>query len=254
MLLEACVNSVVSAIEAQKGGADRVELCENMLEGGCTPSAGAIQSARQHIHIGLFVMIRPRGRDFNYNSIEFEIMKQDVRCAKELGADGVVFGILNPDGTIDKERMEQLVNLARPMGITCHRAFDMTRDAYEALNDLISLGIDRILTSGQSDSALLGAPLIRELIEKAHGRIILMPGHGIKENNLEQAIRETGADEFHLYLTKNVKTNMQFTREDVKMGKPELSEYDTSVVDWKRVAEARKIITNFEPGIEGKSL
>jgi copper homeostasis protein len=254
MLLEACVNSVESAIEAQKGGADRVELCENMLEGGCTPSAGAIQSARQQIQIGLFVMIRPRGNDFNYSTVEFEIMKQDVKIAKELGADGVVFGILNPDGTIDKARMEQLVRLARPMGITCHRAFDMTRDPFEALNDLISLGIDRILTSGQSDSALLGAPLIRKLTEQSRGRIILMPGHGIKEHNLEQAIRETGAEEFHLYLTKNVKTGMKYIREDVKMGKPELSEYEKTVVDWERVAEAGKIISNYELRIEGKSL
>src|ERR1039457_4698355 len=146
MLLEACVNSVVSAIEAQKGGASRVELCENMQEGGTTPSAGSILTARRNLYIDLYVMIRPRGADFLYNDLEFEIMKQDIHLAQELGADGVVFGILKSDGTIDKERMKVLVELARPMRITWHRAFDMARDPYEAMEDLISLGIDRILT------------------------------------------------------------------------------------------------------------
>jgi len=246
MVLEACVNSAISAVEAQKGGADRVELCENMQDGGCTPSAGAIAFARRNLHIGLFVMIRPRGADFCYSPEEFEIMKEDIRRTKDLGADGVVFGILKPDGTIDKERMAKLTELARPMGITCHRAFDMTCDPFEALNDLVSLGIDRILTSGQSDSAVLGAPLIRRLIAESNGKIILMPGHGIKEQNLEQVIRETGAKEFHLYLTKNVKSNMQFIREGVKMGKPEQSEYDSIIVDEERIKTAKQIITNYE--------
>ena len=254
MKLEACVNSAVSAIEAQKGGADRVELCENMMEGGCTPSAGTIKRARQHLTIGLFVMIRPRGADFCYNDAEFEIMKEDVKVAKDLGADGVVFGILKPDGTIDKERMAILADLARPMAITCHRAFDMTRDPFEALDDLISLGIDRVLTSGQSDSALVGAPLIRKLIEKADGRIILMPGHGVKEHNLDDVIRETGASEFHMYLTKNVRTKMDFIRKDVSMGKPELSEYEHLIVDSERIATAKKILEHFKnsPPIQGE--
>ena len=246
MLLEACVNSAISAIEAQKGGADRVELCENMLEGGCTPSAGAIRFARKHLHIGLFVMIRPRGADFCYSPEEFEIMGNDVITAKELGADGVVFGILKPNGTIDKERMSRLAKLAHPMGITCHRAFDMTVDPFNAMNDLIDLGIDRILTSGQNDSALLGAPLIRELIKKAQNKIILMPGHGIKEHNLKKVILETGASEFHLYLTKNQVTSMQFIQDNVKMGKPELSEYDHTIVDLEKITNAREIITNYE--------
>jgi copper homeostasis protein len=246
MIIEACVNSAVSALEAQEGGADRIELCENMLEGGCTPSAGTLKFARRHLQIGLFVMIRPRGADFCYSPKEFEIMKQDVQIAKELGADGVVFGLLNPDGTIDKDRMSQLCDLARPMGITCHRAFDLTSDPYKALNDLISIGIDRILTSGQSDSALVGAPLIRELINRTQDKIIVMPGHGIKEYNLEQVIHQTGAKEFHLYLTKNVSTSMQFIRENVKMGKSDLSEYDTIIVDKERIAQARKIIMNYD--------
>jgi copper homeostasis protein len=246
MVLEACVNSAISAIEAQKGGADRVELCENMLEGGCAPAAGTIKYARQHLQIGLFVMIRPRGADFCYSPEEFEIMKNDVLIAKDLGADGVVFGILNPDGTIDTNRMAELAGLARPMGITCHRAFDMTRNPFEALDDLIRLGIDRILTSGQSDSALLGAPLIRELIARAGNRIIVMPGHGIKEHNLDEAIRETGAKEFHLYLTRSVPSTMEFIRENVSMGKPDLSEYDTTLVDREKIRSAKNILQKYE--------
>jgi copper homeostasis protein len=145
--------------------------------------------------------------------------------------------------------MGQLVDIARPMGITCHRAFDMTRDPFEAMDDLISLGVDRILTSGQSDSALIGAPLIRELIDKAEDRIIIMPGHGIKEHNLEQIIHETGAKEFHLYLTRNVGTGMQFTRQGVKMGKPDQSEYETTLVDRDRISKARQIMTDLESGL-----
>jgi len=250
MVLEACVNSAVSAIEAQLGGADRVELCAGMPEGGCTPSAGSIRIARKKLHIGLFVMIRPRGADFLYSGPEFDIMKEDVRLAKELGADGVVFGILQTDGTIDRERMAMLAGLARPMSITCHRAFDMTRDPFEAMETLIGIGIDRILTSGQADSALLGARLIRQLIIQANGRIILMPGHGIKENNLEQVIRETRAQEFHLYLTKKVRSGMEFIRDQVKMGQPGLPEYETVVVDRNKIKKAREILLAFlpEPG------
>jgi copper homeostasis protein len=245
MILEACVNSAVSAIAAQSGGANRVELCENMPEGGTTPSSGAITLARKHLQIGLFVMIRPRGADFLYSQEEFEIMKLDVLTAKILGADGVVFGILNPDGSIDKQRMGFLAELARPMGITCHRAFDMTRNPFEALEDLITIGIDRILTSGQSDSALLGAPLIRELIARSNGRISIMPGHGIKEHNFEEVIKATGATEFHLYLPKQVSTHMKFIRSDVKMGNPDLSEYDITMVDSLRIRKAMEIITNY---------
>jgi len=240
MFLEACVNSAISAIEAEKGGAHRVELCENMADGGCTPSAGTIKLAKQRLRIPVFVMIRPRGADFCYSDDEFEIMKSDILMARQLGADGVVFGILQPDGSVDLERMKILTSLARPLGITCHRAFDMTSDPFRALDDLISLGIDRVLTSGQDDSALIGAPLIRRLIEHANGRIIVMPGHGIKEHNFRQVIEATGASEFHLYLTKEVPSRMEFVREGVKMGKPELSEYGYTVVDEERV---RKVVT-----------
>ncbi|MFC2102734.1 copper homeostasis protein CutC [Bacteroidota bacterium] len=246
MVLEACVNSAISAIEAQKGGADRVELCENMADGGCTPSAGSIILAKRHLTIPVFVMIRPRGADFLYSGEEFELMRQDILMSKNLAADGVVFGILMPDGRIDKERMNELTELARPMKVTCHRAFDMTRDAFEALDVLIELGIERVLTSGQADSALEGASLIRKLIEYANGRIIIMPGHGIKEHNLHQVTKETGATEYHMYLTREVSSNMSFNRDGVKMGKPDLSEYAYVQVDSTRITNARKLLNSFK--------
>ncbi|MCX6286265.1 MAG: copper homeostasis protein CutC [Bacteroidetes bacterium] len=243
-ILEACVNSAISAVAAQNGGADRIELCENMLEGGCTPSAGTILFARQKLHIPIMVMIRPRGADFLYTDDEFEVMKHDIQTAKELGANGVVFGILKSDSNIDVERMGMLTEFARPMQVTCHRAFDMTADPFKALDDLIILGINRLLTSGQSDSALLGAPLIRELIQYAAGRILIMPGHGIKEQNLSEAIKLTGASEFHMYLTRKTRSSMKFFREDVKMGKPDLSEYWHEVVDEERIRKAKEIISS----------
>ncbi|HNW74887.1 MAG TPA: copper homeostasis protein CutC [Bacteroidales bacterium] len=243
MLLEACVNSAMSAVEAQKGGAGRVELCENLHDGGTTPSAGAIIIAREKLHIGLFVMIRPRGGDFLYSDDEFRIMQSDIRFAKEAGADGVVFGILNSDGTIDRERMKQLAELARPMGITCHRAFDMTPDPYQSMEDLIGLGIDRILTSGQRPTAPLGADLIRELILKADGRIIIMPGSGVKEHNIVDLRDRTGATEFHIHLEKQEPSRMKFRQPSVYMGAPGQSEFEHVLTDWKRI---RKVMDMLE--------
>jgi copper homeostasis protein len=244
--LEACGNSAVSALEAQKGGADRVELCENMSEGGCTPSAGTILLARKHLTISLYVMIRPRGSDFLYSDEEFRIMQHDILTAKELGADGVVLGILTSEGRLDLPRMERLAKLARPMGITCHRAFDMTRDPYEALDDLIELGIDRVLTSGHAENALKGAPLIRKLINQSNGRIIIMPGRGVKEHTLIHMIRETGAEEYHMYLTRTVKSRMKFTREGLSMGDSNLPEYGYVQVDSQRVRKARELLDHYK--------
>jgi len=240
MVIEACVNSAISAIEAQKGGAARVELCENLHDGGTTPSAGAILFARKNLLIGLFVMIRPRGGDFLYSDDEFEIMKEDIKVARELGADGVVFGILKPDGTIDLERMKTLVDLSRPMGITCHRAFDMTVDPFQAMEDLITLGIDRILTSGQQKTAPEGTALIAQLIRLSKGRIIIMPGSGVKEDNVAELIRTTGAMEVHVHLEKQQPSRMIFKQPGVYMGKPDQTEFEHTVTDWERIQKVRK--------------
>ncbi len=245
MIIEACVNSAISACEAQKGGADRVELCENLHDGGTTPSAGSIRFARKHLHIGLFVMIRPRGGDFLYSMDEFEIMKDDIRMAKELGADGVVFGILMPDGTIDAERMKVLLDLARPMGVTCHRAFDMTVDPYKALEDLIGLGVDRILTSGQQPTAPQGEILIKDLVQKSAGRIIIMPGSGVKKHNICRLIETTGVKEVHIHLEKQEPSRMEFKQASVYMGKPGQSEFEYTLTDWEKINDLRSLIYKY---------
>lgn len=242
MIIEACVNSAISAIEAEKGGAHRVELCENMADGGCTPGAGTIMLAKKRLTIPVFVMVRPRGGDFLYTEEEFAIMQSDVKMAKELGANGVVFGILLPNGTIDKERMKILAGLARPMGITCHRAFDMTADSFHAMEDLIGLGIDRILTSGQQPTAPAGASLIKELITRAAGRIIIMPGSGVKEHNALDLIRATGAGELHIHLDKQEPSRMLFRQPSVYMGKPDQSEFTHTLTDSERVRNFCSIV------------
>ena len=241
MLLEVCVNSAMSAVEAQKGGADRVELCENLHDGGTTPSAGTIVTARRQLRIGLFVMIRPRGGDFLYSPEEFSIMEEDIRMARSSGADGVVFGILTADGRIDNVRMKRLVDLARPMGVTCHRAFDMTRDPLVAMETLITLGVDRILTSGQERSAVEGARLIRELVLSSRNRIIIMPGSGVKEHNIADLIKKTGATEAHIHLDKMKASQMEFRQTNVYMGNPEQSEFESVITDREKIASIRSI-------------
>jgi copper homeostasis protein len=236
ILIEACVNSVESAVEAQKGGALRVELCDNMYEGGTTPSSGAILTARKLLEIDLFTMIRPRGGDFCYSDTEYEIMKHDVSIAKELGVDGIVFGILSPDGSVDMERCHRIVKMAGSLNVTFHRAFDMTADPFRALEDLIQLGVHRILTSGQHASAAEGAGLIKELIGKAGDRIIIMPGVDVNESNVRQLITNTGAREFHVYLQKKVDSPMTFRNLKAFMGSnPELPEYETFLTDRERI-------------------
>jgi len=218
IILEVCVDSVEAAIAAQEGGADRVELCANLLEGGTTPSAGTIRLARKSIDIGLNVIIRPRGGDFCYSDVEFEVMKLDVELAKKLGANGVVFGILNEDGSVDTERTGTLVELACPLSVTFHRAFDMSRAPYEALEHLIRLGIGRILTSGRDLSALEGLDLITELVQKADNRIIVMPGGGITERNIEKIIEQSGVKEVHVAAPVSVESRMKYRNVQCFMG------------------------------------
>jgi copper homeostasis protein len=238
LILEVCVDSVESAVAAQEGGADRVELCDNLLEGGTTPSAGTIQLARKHLTIGLNVIIRPRGGDFDYSDLEFDVMKADVQIAKNLGANGVVIGILTKDGTVDMERTRTLVELARPMSVTFHRAFDMTRDPHEALESLINLGVDRVLTSGQENSVLEGLDLIADLVQKAEERIVVMPGGGITERNFDKIIAQSGAREAHVLATTTVGSSMLYRNSRPFMG-GELRppEFTRSVTDANRVRQ-----------------
>lgn len=218
IILEACVDSVAAASAAQEGGADRVELCANLLEGGTTPSAGTIQLARKSLSIDLNVMIRPRGGDFCYSDAEFEVMQLDVELARELGANGIVFGILNEDGSVDTERTGALVALARPMSVTFHRAFDMSRDPYEALEDLIRLGVDRVLTSGQEPSVLEGLDLITDLVRRAGDRTIVMPGAGITERNIKRIVEQSGVREVHVAAPVSVESRMKYRNTRCFMG------------------------------------
>lgn len=235
--LEICVDSVESCLEAQKAGAARVELCANLFEGGTTPSLGLIELARENLNIGLHVLIRPRGGDFCYSDLEFEIMQRDLEVIKAAGCDGVVIGVLNTDGTIDLARTAALVAAARPMSVTFHRAFDMTPDPFTALETLINLGIDRILTSGQERTALEGSELIRELVRKALDRIIILPGGGITERNIVRLHRETNAREFHLSARKKVPGTMVYRNDRVSMGgELRLPEYELAVADANRIA------------------
>jgi copper homeostasis protein len=233
--LEVCAGSLTSALNAQLGGAHRIELCNNLNEGGTTPSHATILLAKKHLHIPVFVLIRPRAGDFLYSAVEFESMKEDILYCKECGVEGVVFGILRNDGTLDTDRCAQLTELARPMQVTFHRAFDMASDPFRALQDIISLGIERVLTSGQAASAIAGADHIAEFIIKAGNRIVIMPGGGITEDNVADVLNMTGAGEVHASLRSPVLSEMQYRNKMTSMGKPSLDEYSWMETDAERV-------------------
>ncbi|HTI57820.1 copper homeostasis protein CutC [Mucilaginibacter sp.] len=235
--LEVCANSVASAIAAQEGGAVRVELCENLSEGGTTPSYGQITLARKLLSIKLYVLIRPRGGDFLYSNVEFDIMKADVQHCIETGCDGIVIGILNADGSIDKKRCSELVSMAKSqgLGVTFHRAIDMCADMNQALEDIIELGCERILTSGGKSTAVEGVGVIAHLVEKAVGRISIMPGAGVSENTVADIIHFTGAMEIHSSARKTIKSQMGYKNDHILMGYGETDEYSYSMTDVERV-------------------
>jgi len=235
-LIEVCVTSAQSALNAEKGGALRVELVDNLIEGGTTPSAGTISELRKRLNIGLYVMIRPRGGDFCYSELEFEIMKEDVKMAGLLGADGVVAGILQPDGNIDVSRMGILRSLAGNMGFTCHRAFDMCTNKFKALEEIIDLGIERILSSGGKNKAPEGKDLIKELIQKAKGRITIMPGSGVNEESIIDLRNHTNAMEFHVTGRSLFPGEMKYRNPEVSMGDNiTVPEYDQWITDPERI-------------------
>ena len=236
---EICANSVESCVEAQRGGADRVELCAGMPEGGTTPSYGDVVVARRLLTTTkLHVIIRPRGGDFLYSDLEKEIMLEDVRMARRLGVDGVVFGALTAEGDVDMEFMRQLMEEAEGMSVTFHRAFDVCRDPRVALEQIIALGCDRILTSGQMPKAEEGVELLRELVERAGKRIIIMPGCGVNASNIAHIAEATGAREFHFSGRSKRDSGMQFRRSRVSMGGAVvIDEYSRDVTDVEIVKE-----------------
>lgn len=223
--VEVVIDSVASARAAERGGAVRVELCSSLIEGGITPSAGLIELTRATVSIGVFVMIRPRGGDFYYDADEFEIMQRNIAVAKRLGADGVVFGLLNLDGTVDIDRTRKLVDMARPLAVTFHRAFDMTPDLLQALEDICMAGVDRLLTSGGSQTAPQGSEMIAKLVQKAGGRIAVMPGSGIKPENARSLVEQTGVREVHAGLRTSLPSPMRYLNPRISMGSVEGREY-----------------------------
>lgn len=242
MICEIVVYNIESALKAQEGGADRIELCDNPGEGGTTPSYGVIENVRQNVSLDVFVMIRPRGGDFCYSNYEFHSMKRDIWQCQKLSVDGVVFGILNADGTLDKKRCKELIDKARPLKVTCHRAFDMTRDPFEALEDCIEAGFDRILTAGQQAQAAKGAGLIGELIKKANGRIAIMPGSGVNESTVENIVKISGASEIHFSATAFRDSAMKYKNQNIAgMGSDEGSEFKLRTVDTQRVKHIREL-------------
>ena len=232
---EICANSVASCIAAQEGGANRVELCAGIPEGGTTPSYGMIRNARENISIALNVIIRPRGGDFLYSESEIQEMIYDIKIAKELGADGLVVGCLHPDGSVDMDAMSRLMEAAGDTPVTFHRAFDHTNDPYKALEDIISLGCARILTSGCRPTALEGAELLAQLVERAGNRIIIMPGCGVREGNIAEIARLSGAREFHFSARESVESGMIFRNPEVAMGSED-DPYGYVVTTVRRVA------------------
>ncbi len=245
MKIEICANSVASAVAAQNGGAHRVELCAGMPEGGTTPSMGEVSVARDLLKTTkLHVIIRPRGGDFLYSDIEQETMLRDVQMARKIGADGVVFGALTADGDVDLPFMQRLMAEAEGLSVTFHRAFDMCRDPRRALEEIIGLGIDRILTSGQQATAEAGIPLLKELVAKAADRIVIMPGCGVNAYNIRKIATETGAKEFHFSARTNIDSTMRYRNPNVSMGGTVMiDEYKIAITDPDKVRETLRALS-----------
>ncbi|XP_062319107.1 copper homeostasis protein cutC homolog isoform X2 [Osmerus eperlanus] len=244
-LMEVCVDSVESAVNAERGGASRIELCSSLLEGGITPSIGLLQVVKQNVRIPVFVMIRPRGGDFLYSDREVEVMRRDIELVKSHRADGLVLGALTEDGRVDTGLCMELLAAVRPLPVTFHRAFDMVHDPVVALETLISLGFERVLTSGCDSSALEGLSLIKRLVEQAKDRIIIMPGGGITERNLQRILEGSGAQEFHCSARSSQDSAMKFRNSCVNMGASLAApEYGLKVADVSKVRNLNAIAKN----------
>lgn len=240
-LLEICCYSVQSAIIAEQSGADRIELCSGVHEGGTTSGFASIKLTKELVSIPVHVIIRPRGADFCYSDIEFECMKLDIIHCKEVGIDGIVSGVLLPDGGIDIKRTKMLVELAKPMNFTFHRAFDMAKDHFLALDQLIEIGADRILTSGGEQTAVMGKQLLKDLVEKASGRIVIMPGSGIAHENILSLKKYTAAKEFHCSAKSLVRGKMEYKNSKIAMGGEEnVPEFEFYEADSEKI---RKIVS-----------
>ncbi len=241
-ILECCVDSVESAINAANGGASRLELCSNLIIGGTSPDLALVREIRRHTDIRIHALIRPRFGDFCYSQHEMEIMKSQIRALKEAGVEGVVIGVLDEEGNLNVEAMRELIAEADGLSITLHRAFDMCRDPFQALDEAIQLGINTILTSGQKQSAWEGRELLKELIEKAEDRIDIMAGAGIGASVIEKLIPATKGTSYHMSGKVTLDSPMKYRKADVSMGLPSLSEYEIWQTSEDAVREAVEVL------------
>lgn len=233
IVLEVCVDSLESAINAQNGGANRIELCSNLNIGGTTPTQGLLELIKEYISIEVYAMIRPRGGDFYYTDLEYEVIKKEIENVKKLGVDGIVIGMLLPNGEIDIKRMEEVISLARPLKITFHRAFDKSNNLLKSLECLISLGVDRVLTSGGENYAIDGIDTIKKLVDKSQDKIIIMPGSGINYHNVKDIINFTNVSEVHMSARRLVMSNMQYRNEKINNnGNLIISEHHNFISDY----------------------
>jgi len=241
-ILECCVDSVESAINAESGGASRIELCSNLIIGGTTPDLALVREIRKHTDIRIHALIRPRFGDFCYSKYEMEIMKSQIRALKEAGVEGAVIGVLDEDGNLNLPAMKELIAEAEGMSITLHRAFDMCRDPFQTLEEAIELGINTILTSGQKQSAWEGRELLCQLIDKAEGRIDIMAGAGIGASVIEKLVPITKGTSYHMSGKVTLDSQMRYRKADVSMGLPSLSEYEIWQTSEQNVRDAAEVL------------
>lgn len=241
-VLEACVDSVKSAIEAEKGGAQRVELCSNLIIGGTSPGAALFRQIRKHTNLKIRVLLRPRFGDFCYDDYEFEMMKEDVAMYRELGADGIVTGILCPDGNLDVERMQELIEIAGNTDVALHRAFDVCRNPKKTLEEAVQLGMKTILTSGQKNSAWEGRDMLKELVIQSAGRIEILAGAGISPETIDKLAPYTQVTAYHMSGKVTLDSRMEFRREGVSMGFPGFHEYQIWQTDAENIRRAVEVL------------
>lgn len=240
--LEVCVDSVESALAAKRGGADRLELCSNLIIGGTTPSSALFEEIRDITEIRTHVLIRPRYGDFCYSDYEFRVIAREMRKFRELGAEGVVIGILKPDGTLDMKRMKQLMEEAGDMSVTLHRAFDVCADPFKAMEQAIELGVHAILTSGQKNHCLEGKDIIKELVRRENDQITIQVGAGVDVDTIRKIQPYTGAHAFHMSGKTVVESEMVYRKEGVSMGLPAFGEFEIIRTEEEKIRKAKDLL------------
>lgn len=239
--LEVCADSVESVLAAERGGANRIELCQNLVIGGTTPSPALFREIRRFSDIRIHILIRPRYGDFCYTEHEFSIMKEEIRTFRKLGAQGIVIGILKPDGTLDVERMRELIQEAGEMSVTLHRAFDVCANPYEALEQAVDLGVNTILTSGQRNKCTEGVDLLKELEVRSRGRIEIQAGAGVDAAAIRELFPKTNIHAYHMSGKIVLDSAMKYRKEGVSMGMPSLSEFDLIRTDENLIREVQEL-------------